>query len=266
MAQKFRFDGWVKSATGAAVPGSQVYICSQPANVDSAPPSPLATVYEDVSGLVPITQPMLTDGFGHYECYAAAGRYTIVVALGGVIQNFYEDQVPMGANSGGDDSVPALKTNGVLNSSQDVLDLLNGAGVTLVSGSNGQVTVNSSGGGSGTFSVVYSTGPTTIPVVPSSNLFSHNFAVPATGVYRINAVADGGPTGGASTGIFGPPANTLVCNGSTSIGISLDTDISSNVTLTITFTNAQGSGLLTAGPILPADTDVIFALSIERLT
>jgi hypothetical protein len=99
----FRNDGWVKSAQGAAVPGSQIYICNQPANVDTvppSPPSPLASIFEDATGLVPITQPIITDGFGHYDFYVAPGTYTVVVALSGVIQQVYTDQsIGIGASA-----------------------------------------------------------------------------------------------------------------------------------------------------------------------
>ena len=88
----FRSDGWVKATTGAAVPGAQIYVATQPANVAFAPPSPLATIYSDPDGLVPITQPILTDGFGHYDFYVLPDTYTVVVALGGTIQQIYPDQ------------------------------------------------------------------------------------------------------------------------------------------------------------------------------
>lgn len=87
----FRNDGWVKSATGAAVPGAQIYVCTQPANL-TVPPTPLANIYSDPNGVVPITQPIITDGFGHYDFYVLPGTYTIIVALGGVIQQSYTDQ------------------------------------------------------------------------------------------------------------------------------------------------------------------------------
>lgn len=92
MATYFRADGWVKTALGAAVPGAQVYVCNQPANTNSAPPSPLATIFSDVNGLVPITQPIITDGFGHYDFYTSPGTYTVVIAFGGTIQQVYPDQ------------------------------------------------------------------------------------------------------------------------------------------------------------------------------
>jgi hypothetical protein len=92
MATYFRTDGWVKSALGPAVPGAQIYICTQPANTNIAPPTPLATIFSDVNGLVPITQPIIADGFGHYDFYTSPGTYTLVIAYGGVVQQVYPDQ------------------------------------------------------------------------------------------------------------------------------------------------------------------------------
>lgn len=108
-ASFFRFDGWVKSANGPAIAGANVYVCTQPANTTQATdpvtgtpvstwyPTPLASIFSDVNGLVPVTQPLQTDGFGHYDFYAAARAYTIVIMTGGRVQQFYTDQVPMGA-------------------------------------------------------------------------------------------------------------------------------------------------------------------------
>ena len=101
----YRFDGWVKSALGPALAGVDVYVCLQPANIPTGlssatpTPTPLAPVFADVNGLVPIVQPLQTDGFGHYSCYAANGvRYTISVYNSNTLQNSYVDQVPMGAS------------------------------------------------------------------------------------------------------------------------------------------------------------------------
>lgn len=88
----FRNDGWVKSTTGPAVPGAQVWVCLQPANLQ-IPPTPLANIFSDPNGLFPLAQPIITDGFGHYNFYAAAGLYTVLVALGGQLQQTYTDQL-----------------------------------------------------------------------------------------------------------------------------------------------------------------------------
>jgi len=88
----FRSDGWVKSSTGPAIPGAQVFVCTQPADTADYPPTPLASIYSDPAGLIPLSQPILTDGFGHYDFYAPSGTYTLVVAFGGSIQQVYPDQ------------------------------------------------------------------------------------------------------------------------------------------------------------------------------
>jgi parallel beta-helix repeat protein len=102
MATFYRADGWVKTVQGQAVAGAQVFICTQPADAAFLPPVPLASIFADPLGLVPITQPIYTDGFGHYDYYAASGvPYTEVVVNNGSVQAMYPDQVPMGATLGG---------------------------------------------------------------------------------------------------------------------------------------------------------------------
>jgi hypothetical protein len=101
MPTYFRSDGWVKAVTGQAIPGAQVYVALQPANVAFAPPSPLASIFSDPAGLVPIAQPIITDGFGHYDFYVLPGTYTAVVALNSVIQQVYPDQSIGVAGGGG---------------------------------------------------------------------------------------------------------------------------------------------------------------------
>src|SRR5271157_24954 len=98
MATFYRSDGWVKTALGQAVAGASVYICLQPSDLSFLPPEPLANIFADPAGLSPITQPVLSDGFGHFDYYAASGTpYTEVIVYGGKIQQSYADQVPMGA-------------------------------------------------------------------------------------------------------------------------------------------------------------------------
>lgn len=91
MATYFRSDGWVKTDVGPAVPGAAIYVCSQPANI-TVPPSPLASLFADSLGTIPITQPITTDGFGHYSYYTLPGFYTLIVVLGGIVQQVFTDQ------------------------------------------------------------------------------------------------------------------------------------------------------------------------------
>lgn len=137
MPAYFRYDGWVKSAVGPAVPGAQIYVCDQPANTVSPPPTPLATIFSDPNGLVPIVQPIITDGFGHYDFYVLPGTYTQVVALGGVIQQVYPDQ---SIGIAGSVTTPlVLKTNGVNNTLQALFNLVDTASVTWLSNPDGSV-------------------------------------------------------------------------------------------------------------------------------
>lgn len=101
MALFYRADGWVKNVMGQAIAGAQIYICLQPADIAYVPPVPLANIFADPSGLVPITQPIFSDNYGHYDYYAASGiPYTEVIVNYGSVQVSYPDQVPMGATLG----------------------------------------------------------------------------------------------------------------------------------------------------------------------
>jgi hypothetical protein len=105
----FRSDGWVKSVLGQAIAGAQIYVCTQPTDTSFLPPIPTASIFSDVNGLVPITQPIITDGFGHYDFYAASGiPYSIVVVNSGKLQQIYQDQVPMGATLGSSGAVSSI--------------------------------------------------------------------------------------------------------------------------------------------------------------
>jgi hypothetical protein len=93
MATYFRYDLWAKTAQGPALAGVQVWVCTQPTtNTTTTPPAPLASIYSDPLGASPITQPIQTDGFGHADFYALAGLYTVIISIGGVVQNVYADQ------------------------------------------------------------------------------------------------------------------------------------------------------------------------------
>jgi hypothetical protein len=145
----FRSDGWVKSSLGVAVPGAQVFVVQQPANVPTgltvtAPtPTPLQQIYSDPNGLVPITQPILTDGFGHYDFYVLPGTYTVAVYLSGVLQQAYADQ-SIGISSGGSSLVAGagitLINNTIsTNRTASIQYIIDGGGSVPSTGAKGQI-------------------------------------------------------------------------------------------------------------------------------
>lgn len=141
----FRYDSWTKTTLGPAIPGAQIYVCLEPANVNSAPPSPLASVFSDPNGLVPITQPILTDGFGHADFYALPGLYTVVVAYGGIIQQVYPDQSLGGIGTGGGGGTSlVLENNGAANGNQLLLNLVGEGSVTVQDNGEGTLTIQGS--------------------------------------------------------------------------------------------------------------------------
>ena len=104
----FRNDGWVKSPLGQAIAGAQIYVCSQPADVAFLPPMPEVQLYADPAGVTPLAQPVITDGFGHYDFYVPYGTYTVVVVNGGNIQQVYPDQTIGFTSSGGGGAVSSV--------------------------------------------------------------------------------------------------------------------------------------------------------------
>lgn len=116
----FRSDGWVKSVLGQAIAGASIYVCTQPADVAYVPPIPQVQIYSDPAGLSPITQPVISDGFGHYDFYVPYGTYTVVIVTGGNIQQVYPDQtIGFETGSSGDVSSVFGRTGDVVAQSGD---------------------------------------------------------------------------------------------------------------------------------------------------
>jgi hypothetical protein len=153
----FRADGWVKSANGQAIAGAQIYVCSpQPANIGTVPPSPLATIYSDPLGADPITQPIIADGFGHYDFYALPMLYTLVIVNTGIEQVYYPDQSLGGVGTSGSGTSLVLENNGVANGNQLLLNLVAGSNISIEDDEAGDITISSSGAsldGEGSFFV-----------------------------------------------------------------------------------------------------------------
>jgi len=126
-----RDDRVVTDAQGRALAGAAVYWCSQPATVEAVPPpSPLLTVYGDIGGTIPVTQPVLTDGFGHADVYLSAGvLYTLVIyhPLFGSNPIVWPDQ-QIGGGGGGSTVTPfAGVPEGVIDGVNTTFILRNGS-------------------------------------------------------------------------------------------------------------------------------------------
>jgi len=135
----YRTDGWVKTTLGPAVAGAQVYICTQPADSAFVPPTPLARIYSD-DGITPIIQPILTDGFGHYDYYVLPGLYTEVIVFNGAVQQVYPDQSVGNVGTGSGTAI-VFETNGTPNFNQVLQNLVQGAGILIVTDNFGNTTL-----------------------------------------------------------------------------------------------------------------------------
>jgi hypothetical protein len=128
MATYFRRDDWVTDGLGNAIAGASVYVCSEPATTTSIPPSPLVQLYSDPLGANPITQPVLTDGYGHAYYYLAPGTYTVVFYSPQIQTVILQDQLIVQpantfTNVWVNDSSNAGSITGVINSTNTVFVL-----------------------------------------------------------------------------------------------------------------------------------------------
>jgi hypothetical protein len=214
MNNYYRADGWVKSVQGPAIPGAQIYVCLQPANVTPpitpprtlpvpwVGPNPQALIYSD-AGTTPIVQPIITDGFGHYDFYTLPGLYTVVVMYGNKVQQFYIDQSI--GNVGSSSSSLLLSTNGTPNFNQSLQNLVQGAGVTIVTDNFGNTTITGSGGSGITYPgnpLVFLNGTGVFSVPP--------YPTPATMTNTVGGLVPTPPNDATKflngTGVFSTPA------------------------------------------------------------
>ena len=216
--QFFRKDGWIKSVLGPAIPGAQIWVCQQPANATSLPPSPLASVFSDPDGLVPLTLPAESDGFGHYSYYIAPGLYTEIISLNNVIQQVYPDQ-DFGLGNAGPGNpytagnnitivgnvisavIPAqvtvdLQTNSVDNTLQTKLNLKNGTNISLTSDSLGGTTITNT-------QIAPPIGSSIWFSTPTFNTATSFFESPANTLFMVT-----GGIGAPTTSLV-PPTSTL---------------------------------------------------------
>jgi hypothetical protein len=110
-------------------------------------PNPQAVIFSD-EGLTAISQPILTDGFGHYDFYTLPGLYTVAVYFNNTLQQYYIDQSIGSVGSTGGSTV-LFSTNGSPNFNQSLQNLVQGAGIVLNADNFGNTTITSTGSGGG---------------------------------------------------------------------------------------------------------------------
>jgi hypothetical protein len=170
---------------------------------------------------VPITQPILTGGDGHYDFYAQAAVYTIVVGFGGLVQEFYPDQSLGGASgtSGGGGMSLVLSTNGAINAVQNLLNLQGSGTASVSSDGAGNVTIIGSGIPTG------GTAGQILSKIDGTN-FNTEWVTPVSATSGSNVVALpqlGGATGGLGgfTIVFKIPASLIAAVGSSGVIVTL---------------------------------------------
>jgi len=126
-----RFDVTVQDAQGRALAGAQVFWLLQPATVPSTPPpSPEATIYADIGGVTPLTQPVLSDGFGEAFAYMDdAILYTLAIyhPLFGVNPLVRPDQAIGGAGASSALTPFAGIPTGTIDGTNKVFTLVDGS-------------------------------------------------------------------------------------------------------------------------------------------
>ena len=104
MPAVFRLQGSVNSAQGQALDGVDIFVCTQPLVSSAIPPSPLATLYTDSTGITVQVQPVETDGLGNWFTYVVPGIYTLVISDPSpnhrIPTTIFPDQVVVGTGSG----------------------------------------------------------------------------------------------------------------------------------------------------------------------
>ena len=128
MANLFRRDEVVLTDQGEPISGVSIYVCGQPANTGSIPPSPLVQLYSDPAGATLLTKPPQTDSAGRASYYTLPGAYSIVyysTQIAGLTVVLTDQIVasPTGAVNCVNDSSTAGTLKGVIDGSNTVYTL-----------------------------------------------------------------------------------------------------------------------------------------------
>jgi hypothetical protein len=136
----------VQTVYGHAIQGAAVAICNGQPNVTVSPfvacsGTTFATIYTSFSLSTPAANPLTTDALGTYFVYATPGSLLWAEIYGAGITTYAIPFVVPGIST-----TLLLKTNGTTNSSQTLLDLTQGSGITIANVA-GVTTISASGTG-----------------------------------------------------------------------------------------------------------------------
>jgi hypothetical protein len=98
-AQLARYNGTAFSNAGRPLGGVYVAVCSFTATNTAQPCTPAASIFYDVAGTQPITQPLQADGGGNYGFWVASGNYQLQIYGNGVTTQF--GPISVGGTGGG---------------------------------------------------------------------------------------------------------------------------------------------------------------------
>src|ERR1700689_1733841 len=93
MGKFFRLQEIVQDVTGLSIPNTSITVLLQP-GLDPA------TLYNDANGDLVIANPIIPDGTGRANAYAAAGKYSLVFSGPQIVTYTLPDQI-LGASGGG---------------------------------------------------------------------------------------------------------------------------------------------------------------------
>lgn len=182
MSQNFRYSVWV---SGASVVGVQLYVCPAAYNNNSFPPSPISSIFSDLAGASPITQPITIGTAGQFTFCAPAGPYNLVIVQSGqikvVVYNQKIDQSSSFSVTSFDGTLQVVGSSGS-----------SGVGVASFSDIVGQISSSQS-----TAAVVDLTAQsaaittTTLYAVPTSGLYQVSFYAKVTTAAGVSSVLGG---------------------------------------------------------------------------
>lgn len=94
----------VKNALGQPIAQCLIAILNgelSAVNTTTQPGTPLASIFSDPDGVNPLANPMMTDGLGNFQFWAAAGNYVVQIYGPGIANTQFLQPISIGGGGGG---------------------------------------------------------------------------------------------------------------------------------------------------------------------